>query len=93
VFHLTLDHDRERPLVALSGWRIGNSRAGLLGILHGLVEVFNLEIRPHDRPLMRRQRLPDADQRSVRLSRDTRLPKVRIAILTYNLDTLAIRAS
>jgi hypothetical protein len=38
---------------------------------------FDCEVRPHDRPLVCRQRLPDADQSSVRLSCNPGLPEIR----------------
>jgi hypothetical protein len=56
------------------GRRIGNGRAGILGVLYCLMDVFYGEVGSHDRLLMRRQRLADANQSSVRSSRYTGLP-------------------
>ena len=65
VFHAAVDHDCERALAALAGGGIGNRRAGFLGLLQCLSDVFDRDVGPHDRLLMRRQRLSDADQGSV----------------------------
>src|SRR5579885_1808876 len=73
VFHVALDHDCEDALVALPGRGIGNRRAGFLGRFYCLLDVLDREVRPHDRLLMPRQRLSDADQSSVRSGRDTGL--------------------
>jgi len=78
MFRAALDHDGKGAPLSLPGWGIGNNRAGVLGLLHSVMDVFDREVRPHDRLLMRRQRLPDADQRAVRLRRNSGLPKVGI---------------
>ena len=78
MFHVVLDHDCKGALVSLSGWGIANGRAGVRGLLHCLLDVFDREIRPQDRLLMRRQGLPDVDQSCVRLSRNTGLPEIGV---------------
>ena len=70
MFDAALDHDCEGSPAALAGGGIGNRRAGLLGLLQCLLDVFDRDVRPHDRLFMRRQRLPDADQGPVGLGRN-----------------------
>src|SRR5690348_11864530 len=55
VFHVALNHDCKGAPLSLSGWGIGNGRAGVLGLLHCMLDVFDREVRPHDRLLMRCQ--------------------------------------
>jgi len=76
VFHASLNYDGKGPPLSLSGRRIGNGSAVFLGSLHGLMDVFDREVGPHDRVLMRGQGLSDAHQRSVRSSRNTGLPQI-----------------
>src|SRR5688500_15015847 len=76
VFQAALDHDCEGPPLSLSSRRIGDGRAAFLGLLHGLLDVFDREVGPHDRLLMRGQGLPDAHQSSVRSCRDSGLPEI-----------------
>ena len=76
MFHAALDHNGKGAPLSLAGWGIGNERAGVLGLLHSVMDVCDREVRPHDRLLMRRQRLPDADQRAVRVRRNSGLPKI-----------------
>ena len=73
-----MNHDRKSAPPPLLGRRIGNGRAGILGVLHCLMDVFYCEVGSHDRLLMRRQRLADANQSSVRSSRYTGLPEVGV---------------
>jgi hypothetical protein len=67
ALHVALDHDCKYALVSLTSGGIGNRRTGLRSRPYCLLDVFDREVRPHDRLLMSRQRLPDADQTSVRL--------------------------
>jgi hypothetical protein len=43
-----------------------------------VLERIDRELGPHDRQLMRRQRLPDADQGSVRLGRNSGLSEIGV---------------
>src|SRR5918996_124409 len=78
MLHVALNHDcKGAPLSLLRRW-IGNGRAGVLGFLHCLLDVFDREVGSYDRLLMRRQGLPNAHQSSVRSSRHTGLPKIGV---------------
>lgn len=78
VFRVALDHDGKGAVVALTGGGMRNHRAGLLGRFHRLVDVLDLEVGPHDRLLMSRQRPADADQAAVPPARHPCLPEVGI---------------
>src|SRR5262245_66681772 len=78
VLHVALDHNGEGAALSLSGRRIGNRRARLLGLLHRVLDVFDRNVGSHDRLLMGRQWLPDAHESSVRSSRDVRLPEIGV---------------
>jgi hypothetical protein len=60
-------------------WRvggIGNRRARLPSLFHYVLDVFDREVRPHDRLLIRRQRIPDPDEGAVCLGCNPGLPKI-----------------
>src|SRR5687768_17814934 len=78
MLHVALNHNCKRSPLSLSGRRIGNDGAVLLGLLHCLLDVFHREVTAHDRLFVRGQGLPNAHQRSVRLSRNPGLPQVRV---------------
>ena len=61
MLHAALDHDCEGALVALASRRVGDHRAGLLGLSDRLLDVLHRDVRPQDRLLMLSQRLADPD--------------------------------
>ena len=78
MLHVALNHDCKRPPLSLSSRRIGNGRAVLLGLLHGLLDVFDREVTAHDRLFMRGEGLPNAHQSSVRSSRNPGQTQIRV---------------
>src|SRR5687767_8803571 len=78
VLHVALDHDGKGSPLSLPRRGISDGRAVFLGLLDRQLDVFDREIGPYDRLLMRGQRLADAHEGSVRLSRDAGLPEIGV---------------
>jgi hypothetical protein len=78
VLHVTLDHDCEGAPSSLLGRGIGSDRASFLSLLHCELDVFDLEVGPHDGLLMLGQGHSDAHESAIYSGCDTGLPELRV---------------